>query len=501
MLETAAQCWQRREFGEYFSLMDRAGRLDPANYRIFLDQGLAHGIRYDYSAAIQCFERAIVLAPRKSEALIMAATHCRNFSRYDLAQDYLERAVARSDADPDTHVKLAEIYERFRRLEEAGELVDRALKLDPDCAMAVLVKARLDRLSGRLDAAEQLLRPLLAGNDPRTWSTRIRGWYELGALLDRRELFDEAMAAFQQAKALLKPGAARFIDSQKSVREHLEHATMNVSEDLLHRWFEAGKDLLPPRRIALLCGHPRSGTTLLEQVLESHSQVISSEETPIFFENYLTLKQSVSPSQPMLSALDAASLAAVQTARDEYLRCTDSLLGSPVGERLLIDKNPSLTSLIPAFVRIFPEARFLVAIRDPRDVCISFFMQPVPLNLTSASYLTLEGTVQEYALMMGLWARLKPLMRERHIEIRYEEMVDNLERTARRVLDFVDLPWDDRVLRFDEHARQKLVRSPTYADVTKPVFKGAIGRWRNYEKFLAPHLDKLKPFLSAFGYE
>jgi tetratricopeptide (TPR) repeat protein len=501
MLESAAQCWQQRQFQKYFELMENAGRLDPTNHRIFLDLGLAHGIRYDYSAATACFEKAIALAPHMAEALIMAATHCRNFSRYDLARDYLERAAHRPDVEPDTLVKLAEIYERLRRLDKAGELVDRALELDPHCAMAVLVRVRLDRLSGRLDAAEQSLRPLLASNDQRTWSTRIRGWYELGAILDRRERFDEAMAAFVAAKNLIRPGAARFIASQRSVRTQIEHAIANVSQESLGRWLAAGSDLGPERRIALLCGHPRSGTTLLEQVLDSHPQVVSSEETPIFFEHYLMLRGQAPPNAPMLSVLDSASVAAVRSARDEYTRCTEALLGAPIGDRLLVDKNPSLTPLLPAFVRVFPESRLLVALRDPRDVCISFFMQPVPLNLTSASYLTLEGTVQEYALMMGLWTRLAPLLRGRYIEVRYEDMVEDLEPVARRVTDFLGLSWDERVLRFDEHARKKLVRSPTYADVTRPVFKTAIGRWRNYEKFLAPHLAVLEPFVKAFGYQ
>jgi len=87
------------------------------------------------------------------------------------------------------------------------------------------------------------------------------------------------------------------------------------------------------------------------------------------------------------------------------------------------------------------------------------------------------------------------------VEVRYEDMVENLESVARRTLDFLGVKWDERVLRFDEHARQKLVRSPTYADVTKPVFKTAVGRWRNYRKYLEPHLAKLEPFVKAFGYE
>ena len=92
-------------------------------------------------------------------------------------------------------------------------------------------------------------------------------------------------------------------------------------------------------------------------------------------------------------------------------------------------------------------------------------------------------------------------MKNPSLEVRYEDMVDDLESLSRHVLDFLGAKWDERVLHFTEHAKNKAVRSPTYADVTRPVFKTAVGRWRNYQKYLEPCLGKLEPFLKAFGYE
>ena len=153
-------------------------------------------------------------------------------------------------------------------------------------------------------------------------------------------------------------------------------------------------------------------------------------------------------------------------------------------------------------VRVFPEIKLLVALRDPRDVCLSCFMQCFfPLGTTNSTYLSLEETVGEYAELMSLWTTVAPMLKDSSIEVRYEDMVEDLESVARRALNFLGVAWDERVLRFDEHARQKLVRSPTYADVTKPVFKTAMGRWRHYQKYLEPHLAKLEPFVKAFGYE
>jgi hypothetical protein len=236
--------------------------------------------------------------------------------------------------------------------------------------------------------------------------------------------------------------------------------------------------------------------------LDSHPDILSAEETTIFFHDaYLPLRRCFAEDAPLLSSLESASPDLLKQSREVYFACMDKFLQNPIGNRLLLDKNPSLTALIPAMVRVFPETKFLVALRDPRDVCLSCFMQPLPLNQVSAMFLELGTTVEEYASMMGLWRAMAPRLSNPHLEIRYEDMVADLESAARRVVDFLGLGWHERVLRFNEHARQKLVRSPTYADVAKPVFKGAVGRWRNYQKHLDPWLDRLAPFVKAFGYD
>jgi hypothetical protein len=150
--------------------------------------------------------------------------------------------------------------------------------------------------------------------------------------------------------------------------------------------------------------------------------------------------------------------------------------------------------------RLFPEAKFLVAIRDPRDVCLSCFMQPLALNPVSSAYLSLEGTINQYSSVMGFWRTILPRLRNPWLEIRYETVVEDLQASSREVLSFLDMEWDEAVLRFHEHARTKPLRSPSYAEVTKPVSKGAVGRWRNYQKYLEPYLEKLQPFVKDYGY-
>jgi Tfp pilus assembly protein PilF len=497
----AMEAWQRQDYPAYFKIMEQACRQDPANSSLLLDMGSAYGKHYDYAAAERCFEKAVRVAPNRNNALVMAGTYCRAFDRYEMARTYFERAVKEPKVVPGTYVKLAEIYERFRLLEEACDMVDRALRMDPACALASLVRARLDRLSGRREEAERRLRPLLAQSSQNTWSTRIRGWYELGAVLDAQERYEEAMSAFLEAKAMILPEAAQHIASQKLVHSRLKIVAEKLNAEMVGRWRAQGA-ASEPCRLALLCGHPRSGTTLLEQVLDSHPDFVSAEETTVFArESFGSLLRGLPPETLMLEVLESASPGALRQARQNYADCMARFLGHPPDGRMLIDKNPSLTGLVPGFVRVFPEAKLLVALRDPRDVCLSCFMQPLPLGQGSSFFLTLESTVQEYASVMGLWRAAAPCLGNSFLEVRYEDVVADLEGVSRRALEFLGAGWDERVLRFNEFAQRKLVRSPTYAAVAKPISKGAVGRWRNYQKHLEPWLETLAPFVKAFGYE
>ena len=498
--QAAEQAWNNRDLQQCVELLERACRLDPANPGLLMQLARMHGLRYDYDAAERCFEKAIRVAPGKAEALAHAAQQCRDFYNTSLAERYLERAAAEKDATAEILVKLAEVYERLRRVEEAASLVERALRSNPAYPPALLVRARLAQRAGQFTEAETILRSSFEKAEP---EVRTRAWYELGAVLDRQGRYDEAMSAFLQAKALLRPEAAPHLAQLKKVRNHLAQMREQISAELLRRWFDFGRELQPPRRLALLGGHPRSGTTLLEQVLDSHPDIASAEETNNFTDYaYAPLQRRRPIATPMVQLLDSAPKDLLLAARAGYFRASDLCLAKPLGNRLLIDKNPSQTFVIPAFVRVFPEIKFLVALRDPRDVCLSCFMQPfVPLQQGSSAYLSLETTAEEYVSLMTMWRTLAPLIPNPSLEVRYEDMVEDLEAVARKVLAFLGVAWDERVLGFDEHARQKVVRSPTYADVTQKVFKRARGRWRNYQKYLEPCLPKLEPFVKAFGYE
>src|SRR5580658_1810410 len=234
--QSAREAWRRQDYPEYFRIMEQASRQDPANPKILLEMGAAYGTRYEYADAERCYEKAIRVSPARNDTLVMAGTQARVFDRYEMARHYFERAVNEPRVSGDTCVKLAEIYERFRLLDEAAELVDRALRLSPGNALACVVGARLDRLSGRLESAEKRLRPLLLKSDRDTWSTRVRGWYELGAIVDAQGRYDEAMAGFLEAKSMILPNATQFIAAQKLVHTRLKTVAERLNAETVGRW-------------------------------------------------------------------------------------------------------------------------------------------------------------------------------------------------------------------------------------------------------------------------
>jgi tetratricopeptide (TPR) repeat protein len=501
MLQAAEKAWLFKDFQTSIEIFKDASRLAPANTTILLRLGSLSGQRHDYATAERCFEKALRLAPRKNEMIHEIISHCLNFRNPDIAECYLRRALEQPMATPQTCIMLAELYEKLRRMPEAALLVERALASKPVHPGALMVRARLERLAGQLEQAEKTLRSFITQPQLATW-THAQAWYELGTILDRQKQFDEAMTAFLQAKTLLRPQADSYLATLKKSRAQFKVIETKISAEILRRWSDNITALFPPRRLALLCGHARSGTTLLEQVLDAHPEIVSAEETAtILDEAYAPLTRNLRPDADMLTVLESSTNSALQQSRAAYFHTMDLVIGRPVGDRLLVDKNPYMNYLIPAFIRLFPETRFLIALRDPRDVVLSCFMQAQQLSVVKSAYLSLEGTTEDYAAVMNVWRILAPLMPGRFLEVRYEDVVTDLESVARRTLNFLGVPWDTRVLGFDEHARKKLVRTPTYVDVTQPIYQHARGRWRNYQKYLEPHLNILEPFIKAFGYE
>ena len=496
----AEEAWGQQDYQKSISLFEQATRKEPYNPALLLNLARAHGKRYDFPAAERCIEKAVQISKDRAQTLGEAGQVCLEFDNIDMAIGCFQRASQKKGASVGSLIALADIYIRDKRLDEAAELVARAAQMDRKDPRVLLEQAMLRRLRGNNSDAEPLLRELLAIPTAGA-SMRIRALYELASILDNEGKYNEAMTALLEAKALLRPHAAPHAAILQHMQNRAKEMKQSITTVVMDRWRADADKLQPLRRIALLCGHPRSGTTLLEQVLDAHSDITSAEETKMMHDDaYLPLIRDFPEGTSVLQALDSVPPSLICHARENYYRCMELFLRRQIGSRLLVDKNPSLNLMIPMVVRVFPETKFLVALRDPRDVIVSCFMQALPPTPISSAYLSLDGTVNQYANVMGFWLEMLPRMGNQWMYVRYEEMVEDLPTVARSVLGFLGVEFEDNVLKFYEHALTKRVTSPSHADVRKPLYRTAVGRWRNYQKYLEPYLPALERFVKAFNY-
>ena len=497
----ANEAWEEQDYPKSISLFEKAVRKEPHNPAPLLNLALAYGKRYNFPAAERCIEKAVQISRDGSQTLADAGQFCLEFGNVDMAVRCLKRASQKKGVSIGALINLADIYIRDKRLDEASELVARAGQMDRKDPRFLFEDAVLKRLRGNVNEAESLLRETLT-NPRADASARIRILYELASILDSEGRFDDAITALLEAKALMRPHAAQ----QAVVLQHIQSRAREMEESItsavMDRWRTDIDKLQPPRRIALLCGHPRSGTTLLEQVLDGHSDITSAEETKVMHDDaYLPLIRDFPEGTSILQALDSVPPSIIRRARENYFRCMEMFLGRQIGGRVLVDKNPGMNLMIPMVVRVFPETKFIIALRDPRDVVVSCFMQALPPTPISSAYLSLEGTVNQYANVMGFWLDILPRMGNQWTYVRYEDMVADLPAVARSVLGFLGLEFEDKVLKFYEHARAKRVSSPSRDDVRKPLYNKAVGRWRNYQKYLEQYLPALERFVKAFNYD
>ena len=498
----AGEAWGRQDYEKSISLMEQAGRQEPHNPAILLDLARAYGQRYDYPAAARYIEKAVQVSKDPGHTLGAAGQICVEFDNVEMALDCLERASQKPGVPIAALVLLAEIYLHHRRIDEAAELVARMAKTDPKNPIVLVEEAVVRRSRGNTAEAESLLREALT-TSVSSASVRVRAFYQLAAILDNEGRYDEAMDMLLEAKALLRPNAGPSAAALQRMQSAAREMQQTITTTVMDRW-RADADQFPPlRRLAVLCGHPRSGTTLLEQVLDAHSDVTSAEETHIMNQDaYLPLIRDFSDRTSILQALDSVPTGAIRQARDNYFRCMELFLRQKIGSRLLVDKNPALNLMIPMVVRIFPETKFLIALRDPRDVVVSCFMQDLPLATpVGSAYLSLEGTVNQYANVMGFLLEMLPRIGKQWLYVRYEEMVEDLPTVAKSALAFFGLGFEDNVLKFYEHARARSLKTRAQADVQKPLYRKAVGRWRNYQKYLEPYLPALEPFVKTFDYD
>jgi hypothetical protein len=231
---------------------------------------------------------------------------------------------------------------------------------------------------------------------------------------------------------------------------------------------------------------PRSGTTLVEQILASHPMVHGAGELKTMNDVVLTVRGPDGNTIPYPEFVPSLDPAALQAIGARYLALLREL--APHGERVT-DKMPSNYYFVGLIHLALPNARIIHTMRDPVDTCISCFSKLFTAEQNHTYDLGELGRYyRRYERLMAHWRRVLPP--GRMLDVRYEDVVADLDGQARRIIDYCGLPWDDRCLSF--HETDRPVRTASATQVRQPIYSSAVGRWKVYEEFLGPLLNELQ---------
>jgi tetratricopeptide (TPR) repeat protein len=503
-LQRARRLWGQGRWDEAEAAFLRIAEAHPNNVHALVDAARVLGDRMQIRRAQELLERLEVLAGKRSDLLLLVGQTMRMCHREEEALTHFRRyASGPGRKDLVGHLERAVLCERHRLLDEADAAATAALRTAPDCMEALIIRARVRHQQGRTGEAEVALKRVTSF--PRTHlSTRAQAWAMLADMADRAGDTATAMELLERAKELLRPAAGDLLRTAQVVLGAWDRVCRALAPDTVCQWIAAGGTPAFARPAAHLLSFPRSGTTLLENVLDAHGSIVSSEEFQVLGRDLLNIlwREPGDFSPPSVEAFDAIRPEKLDVLRRQYRERMEEGLGEAVGDRVHIDKNPTHTLFIPGIVRLLPDSRFLVALRDPRDVVVSCYFQYLPANPNSAAFLRWEDAIRRYLLDMGAWLHLRTILpADRWLEVRYEDLLADLPGQARRAVSFLGLPWEDGVLDYRQRVAQKVVHTPSYLSVKEPLYTRAVGRWQHYAKWMEPHLGLLRPMVEAFGYE
>jgi tetratricopeptide (TPR) repeat protein len=425
--------------------------------------------------AADCYRRAVAVGPKFTPAHHALAMLYLEEEQRTAALECLQQVVRLQPTQATAHSNLGSFLLEEGRKEEAASHFQEALRHDPSCVPALAAVANLG-LYALKDA--ELQRMLALAKDARLSSDeRARLSFGLANIYDRAGAYDEAFRHFEKANTIRRRefqerGTA--LDVRRH-REVIDRMIATCDAAYFQRVPRLGRDTDRP---IFIVGMPRSGTTLVEQVLASHPGVYGAGELrdiQRMAENLPARLKAAEEYPACLARLDQATAGALA---DQYLAGIGRRSGTAPR---VTDKLPTNFEHLGLIAALFPRARVIHCVRDPLDVCLSCYFQDFRSTNFAWDLDDLGKYHVEYERLMAHWRKALPLPM---LEVVYEELVGDLEKAARRLVSFCGLDWDERCLAY--HQNRRPVRTVSLLQVRQPVYQSSVGRWRHYQSHLQP---------------
>ena len=470
--------------------------LDPQDPKLLTTLGYCLLDLDRQRAAAKVFEIALKINPESAVANNGYAWAAVRLGALEAAQSGFARAVALDPKFADALAGLSELAVRRRNWTDARDFADRALAVDPRHTVALMSLANIDIGTGNYDAAERRLDDLIAttGLHP---IARGNAYLLLGDALDGSGRYRKAFAAYAGGKALFHAAHKSAFEAEgaSNAPENVRGNMAEFLETSTDSWSAPRPSRKPERVHAFLTGFPRSGTTLMEQVLDTHPQVVAVGERPLNMmaeTEFLTQRGGITRLAGVVSDL-------MEPFRESYWTNARDYITLSAGG-VFVDKHPLTTVRLPLIAKEFPTAKIIFMIRDPRDVVLSCFRRGFSINPMTYEFTTLEGTARYYAAVMEAGAAYLDRLPLDTLKIRYESLVADFEGQTKAMCDFLGIEWTARLRDFADTARANAINTPSSTQVGRGLYESGVDQWRNYDFALKPVLPILQPWIEKFGY-
>ncbi|KUR72244.1 hypothetical protein AQZ52_02880 [Novosphingobium fuchskuhlense] len=496
---TAQDCttlgWHRALAGDHAgagALFERALQLNPRDVEAMIGlAGLHRAAGRLRDAALSC-DAALAVAPGYPEAWFERACVMAAGGVMDEARRCYAEVLARAPAHAAAHAGLAAIAARDGEEEIGRRHALAALAAEPGHTGAVAALAAIELEAGDAQAARDLVEPALARLTAPS-PERMELLHTLGDACGRLRDFGAAFAAYAKAKQDFAAIHAGTFAGRQSHRDFIAGVTTPLATMDVSGWLAPTTSTAPPHVFVL--GYPRSGNTLLENVLASLPGTAAIEEMPTLREADIAFLAEPG-GLARFAGLDEAALASYRSA---YWQRAGQVLGRDPASLALIDMDPLKTIRLPLIARLFPSAKVLLVRRDPRDVVWSCFRTSFALSNAAMDFTTLEGAARHYdALMQLTEVALARLPLALH-EVPYHRMVQDFDATTQAICRFVGLEWTEALRRFDRTARTRGVSTASAKQVRRGLYDGT-RQWEPYAEYLEPVLPILQPWIEKLGY-
>jgi tetratricopeptide (TPR) repeat protein len=453
-------------------------------------------VRHDaHVEAVPPLEAVLARDPRHFDALMLRGAVALALRDLATARRTFEATAEAWPMRFEPFAELAALAAQQGDWPGARSAAERALGLNPLAESASLAIARADLAQNNPIDAKARLEALVA--NPRLPNTaRAEALTLLGDALDAMDEPRKAFGLWRAREALLLQSRAPALaktPADSNIRLSRRLADF-FRRDPAEAWraAPAAMDDPPVRGHIFLLSFPRSGATLLEQILASHPEALALDESVALAkatDQFLADEQSLQS----LARIDAVE---AQACREAYWSRVRSELAADPSGKVFIDKSPLNTFRLPMIAKLFPEAKIIFALRDPRDVVLSAWRRLYYSQLLE--FMTLEGAAEFYASAMQLAEIYRAKLQLPIHELRHEALVNDFESEVRRALEFMGLAWDPAVAQF---ARAPVVSvTPSASQIGRGLNREGVGQWRRYAADLTPVLRSLEPWVQRFGY-